>query len=407
MTDLIDRSEQYVGPDGFVDVKRLIAAYSFEEHAARADQYFKSVRDPWDFLLRKPFHDTDDTVRTLSSVATALRLAQIRPGHVVVDFGCGAGWLSMALAMMNCEPIGVDISAKALDLARMAAAEHPVLKSKALRFETLGESTLPLADASVDRIICFDSFHHVADQGAFLREFHRVLVPGGLVAFNEPGPKHSSAGHSQFEMREYAVIENDIIIEDIWATAKAAGFVDIRLAATPDEPIMLDLDTFAKGIRGKAGPRFYYNVGRAVLTQVTDKRMFSLRKAGATDANSRFADMLGARIALPRHSYDAATRRFEGVVELANTGGGLWLPGSGERGAVNLGARLLDADGVNVADLPRRAVSDGDVTPGEKRTLEVSYDLPAVAATMIEFDLVAENVGWFSDRGVATVRAPL
>jgi len=407
LSDLPDRSDLYTGPDGVIDVKRLIAAYTFEEHAARADQYFKSVRDPWEYVLRKPFHETDDASRTMSAFASVLRLAQVRAGHVVVDFGCGAGWLSQALALMGCDPIGVDISGEALDLARRAAAEHPVLKSRDLRFETLTDSKLPLPDASVDRIICFDSFHHVADQNAFLGEFHRVLAPGGIAAFNEPGPNHSRGSHSQFEMREYAVIENDIVIEDIWATAQGLGFVDIKLAVAPDMPILLELDTFTRGVRGKGGLRFNQQVGKAVLAQMADKRMFALRKAGATDASSRFPDMLGGRIDVTRHSYDPATRRFEADLALTNTGGGVWLTGGGTRGAVNLGARLRGADETVLADLQRRPASAGEVKPGECSNVTVAFDLPATAAAAIEFDLVAEGVGWFSDRGSPTVRVAL
>lgn len=407
MSDLPDRSELYTGPDGFIDVKRLITAYSFDEHAARADRYFESIRDPWDYVLRKPFHETDDAARTLNAFAGILRLAQVRPGHVVVDFGCGAGWLSMALALMDCEPIGVDISGAALDLARAAAAQHPVLKDKALRFETLGDSKLPLADASVDRIICFDSFHHVADQAAFIAEFHRVLAPGGIAAFNEPGPRHSQASHSQFEMREYAVIENDIVIEEIWAAAQKAGFVDIKLAATPETPILFDLDTFTRGARGKGGLRLYHQVGKALMTQMADKRMFALRKGGEADASSRFADMLGGRIEVTHSAFDPATRRFEATLTLTNTGGGRWLPGGATRGSVNLGARLRDAAGSAVADLPRTMIGPGDVKPGEQRTVEVALDLPLGEAALVEFDLVAEGVGWFSDRGSATARVGL
>jgi hypothetical protein len=53
--EVIDKSAQYTAADGMIDVKKLIAAYSFEEHAERADKYFDAVTDPWAHHLRKPF----------------------------------------------------------------------------------------------------------------------------------------------------------------------------------------------------------------------------------------------------------------------------------------------------------------------------------------------------------------
>ena len=42
-----------------------------------------------------------------------------------------------------------------------------------------------------------------------------VLKPGGMVGLSEPGPHHSKTAQSQMEMRQFKVLENDIIIEDI------------------------------------------------------------------------------------------------------------------------------------------------------------------------------------------------
>jgi SAM-dependent methyltransferase len=46
--------------------------------------------------------------------------------------------------------------------------------------------SLPFADASVDRFVMIDVFHHVADSGAFLREMSRCLKVGGTIVMIEP-----------------------------------------------------------------------------------------------------------------------------------------------------------------------------------------------------------------------------
>ena len=40
-------------------------------------------------------------------------------------------------------------------------------------------------DASVDVVFCHQTFHHLTRQREALREFHRVLKPGGLLLFAE------------------------------------------------------------------------------------------------------------------------------------------------------------------------------------------------------------------------------
>jgi len=43
-----------------------------------------------------------------------------------------------------------------------------------------GDATrLPMVDASVHRVLCFNSLHCIPHHREVLREFHRVLVPGG------------------------------------------------------------------------------------------------------------------------------------------------------------------------------------------------------------------------------------
>jgi hypothetical protein len=117
--------------------------------------------------------------------------------------------------------------------------------------------------------------------------------------------------------------------------------------------------------------------------------------------------MLGGRIDVTSHAYDQDARRLQAVLALTNTGAGVWLASGADRGAVNLGARLLDTDGRTVAELPRHAVATETTPVGGRRTLEAAFDLPPVAAAAIEFDLVAEGVGWFSDRGSPTARIDL
>ena len=89
---------------------------------------------------------------------------------------------------------------------------------------------IDLPDASVDRVISFHAFHHVPNHDDVIGEFARILRPGGIAGFVEPGPRHSETPDAQFEMRTYGVIERDIDIHAIWRTAQRAGFSALELA---------------------------------------------------------------------------------------------------------------------------------------------------------------------------------
>jgi len=58
---------------------------------------------------------------------------------------------------------------------------------------------LPFDDRSFDAIVSTEAFHWFPDQGAALREFFRVLKPGGrllLALVNTPSPTVSNAVHA-------------------------------------------------------------------------------------------------------------------------------------------------------------------------------------------------------------------
>ena len=101
------------------------------------------------------------------------------PGEVILDVPVGgAPTLRSAPGRMMGTYVGVDLSPPMLQRARTerdaAGLERVVLAR--------GDATrLPLADQSVDRILCFNGLHVLPDKEAAMREFARVLKPNGLL----------------------------------------------------------------------------------------------------------------------------------------------------------------------------------------------------------------------------------
>jgi ubiquinone/menaquinone biosynthesis C-methylase UbiE len=104
------------------------------------------------------------------------------PGQVVLDVPVGgAPPLRAAPGRLRGTYVGIDLSQEML---RRADAER---RAEGLANVVLarGDMThLPLADASVDRALCFNGLHVIPDKAAVLGELHRVLKPGGLLTGN-------------------------------------------------------------------------------------------------------------------------------------------------------------------------------------------------------------------------------
>ncbi|MBL8659448.1 MAG: class I SAM-dependent methyltransferase [Rhodospirillales bacterium] len=104
---------------------------------------------------------------------------------IVIDVGCGDGWLTRFLTKRGAHVTGVEVSPKALARARTIAPvgdEHYI--------QGLAED-LPAASRSTDIIIYYNSLHHVDGDGLMkaLREAARVLRSGGILYVSEPMPE--------------------------------------------------------------------------------------------------------------------------------------------------------------------------------------------------------------------------
>lgn len=99
------------------------------------------------------------------------------PVGTALDAACGTGRHAAYLADLGHHVIGVDASAQML---AVAAKKLPDLD---LRHGEL--DSLPLADDSVDLIVCGLALCHVPDLAPVFAEFARVLRPGGNLVISD------------------------------------------------------------------------------------------------------------------------------------------------------------------------------------------------------------------------------
>ncbi len=97
---------------------------------------------------------------------------QLNAGQVVLDLGAGTGKFSQLLLQTGAEVWALE------PVAAMRAQLQALLPS--VRTLAGTAAAIPLQDASVDVLICAQSFHWFATEAA-LAEMHRVLKPGGRL----------------------------------------------------------------------------------------------------------------------------------------------------------------------------------------------------------------------------------
>ncbi len=111
----------------------------------------------------------------------------------VLDVAAGTGKLAFAVkrALPAAEVTGVDFSAAMLEVARDAA----LAQGLEVAFTAADGTALPFADGAFDAVTIGYGLRNFADPEAGLREFHRVLAPGGrLVVLEFPPPPAGPVG---------------------------------------------------------------------------------------------------------------------------------------------------------------------------------------------------------------------
>src|SRR5215472_2935757 len=119
---------------------------------------------------------------------TVLGRARLRPDGTLLDVGTGDGLIAFG-ALERLGPAGrvifSDISQDLLDHCRKAAGVEGLLDR--CRFVLAAADRLTgVADVSVDAVTTRSVLIYVKDKAAALREFYRVLRPGGRISVFEP-----------------------------------------------------------------------------------------------------------------------------------------------------------------------------------------------------------------------------
>jgi SAM-dependent methyltransferase len=104
----------------------------------------------------------------------------------VLEVATGSGGPTLHMARVTgCNVVGLEMHADGVAAANAATANAGL--SDRVRFvHGDARKALPFTDATFDAALCLDSINHFYDRTHLLREWHRVVRPGGRVLFTNP-----------------------------------------------------------------------------------------------------------------------------------------------------------------------------------------------------------------------------
>jgi ubiquinone/menaquinone biosynthesis C-methylase UbiE len=135
--------------------------------------FFNQIAEAWD-----TFPSPEDTPSRLRRLVAEFTDAPA--SGWILDAGCGTGILRPLLLETHPCPSRLLELDFALDMLRVNRSKTP--GRRRVRFLCADVQQLPLRDASFDLVACFGLFPHLPEPETALREFLRVLKPGGVLA---------------------------------------------------------------------------------------------------------------------------------------------------------------------------------------------------------------------------------
>jgi ubiquinone/menaquinone biosynthesis C-methylase UbiE len=180
-------------------------------------------------------------------------LAALQPGERVLDIGTGTG-TAAALAVGDGRQVtGVDAAPGMLAIGR---ALYP-----GIEFVEADFMAMPFDADAFGAALSVHALHFAQDRIAALREWRRVVRPGGRIVFSIPGPPATTwipiiqPLYEAHGIGEAVTMFPEVV--ELTATAREAGWSAIEISQDPDNALVLaDDDAYRDwlvvGARGRA-----------------------------------------------------------------------------------------------------------------------------------------------------------
>jgi ubiquinone/menaquinone biosynthesis C-methylase UbiE len=138
------------------------------------EEYFRSACEGYDEFNRS------EGAQLSRRLKAAFELAEVTPGMVVLDVGCGRGEILRHCAQLGADAYGIDYAAVAVSLS-LDVIERAGGYQGRIAISQADAKRLPFAAEVFDRVLMFDVIEHLYpwELEQAMREVHRVLKPQG------------------------------------------------------------------------------------------------------------------------------------------------------------------------------------------------------------------------------------
>jgi len=152
-------------------------------------------------------------------------LCRIKKESRVLEVGCGVGLTSAYLAdKFGCRVTGIDISRGMIEKAKETAGNEGVYDKT--EFMVADAQELPFENESFDAVILESVMAFIPDRKKAMKEFIRVLRPGGYVGITEAAWIKEPPEEYKKKMNEF--VEGNILDPEGWKSLfMDAGLEDI------------------------------------------------------------------------------------------------------------------------------------------------------------------------------------
>lgn len=162
--------------------------------------------------------------------------AALQPGESVLDVACGTG----VVTRLAAEAVDSSANVTGLDVnpGMLAVAQKEAPRERRIEWREASAESMPLPEEAFDVVLCQMGLQFVSNKLGAVREMRRVLVPGGRVLINVPGPippvfailaeglaRHVGQEAASFAQVVFSLHDSD----ELAGLLKSAGFRDIEV----------------------------------------------------------------------------------------------------------------------------------------------------------------------------------
>jgi len=123
---------------------------------------------------------------TVAEADTFFRALELVPGQTALEVACGSGGITCRMALeTGAQCVGIDLNRHGIEGAARRAQGQGLASRVSFQVADAGHR-LPFPDGSFDAVFCNDSINHFPTRLEILRDWYRVLRPGGRLLYTDP-----------------------------------------------------------------------------------------------------------------------------------------------------------------------------------------------------------------------------